>query len=289
MRSVRVGQPDDDEKTRLVLDLIDDQVTIKERMGGDTDWFSVRLSRPIKEASVDTTKLYIPPGTVVVLDAGHGGTDPGAQRGDVQEKEITMGIVSKLKRLLEERGAKVILTRADDTFVSLEDRVRITNSLNPTLFLSVHINAMESANDIHGIETYYQTEQSKSLADAVHERLVAGLDAPDRAIRKARFYVIKNTPVPAVLAEVGFISNKEERDKLISSDYQAKVGEALEQGVMLYLDKRLALQGPGKISKPNDQIPPKNSVSSVGTIKATSKSKNARIAHNQHYSEDETR
>src|ERR1700733_3874113 len=65
VRSVRVGQPDDDEKTRLVLDLIDDQVTIKERMGGDTDWFSVRLSRPIKEASVDTTKLYIPPGTVV--------------------------------------------------------------------------------------------------------------------------------------------------------------------------------------------------------------------------------
>jgi N-acetylmuramoyl-L-alanine amidase len=290
VRSVRVGQPEDEEKTRLVLDLIDEQVTIKERMGGDSDWFSVRLSRQAKEPAIETANLHMPPGTVIVLDAGHGGSDPGAQRGDVQEKEITMGIVAKLKRMLEERGARVVLTRGDDSFVSLEDRVRITNGLNPTLFLSVHINAMESANDIHGIETYYQTEQSKSLADAIHERLIAGLEAPDRAIRKARFYVIKNTPVPAVLAEVGFISNKEERDKLISSDYQAKVGEALEQGVMLYLDRRLALTAPARISKPNDTpVPPKNSISSVGTNKGTSKSKNARIAHNQHDSEDETR
>ena len=169
--------------------------------------------------------------------------------------------------------------------------MRITNSLNPTLFLSVHINAMESANDIHGIETYYQTDQSKLLADAIHERLVAGLEAPDRAIRKARFYVIKNTPVPAVLAEVGFISNKEERDKLISSDYQAKVAEALEQGVMLYLDKRIAAKGPGKISNLNEPAPARNSGSSLGTNKATDKSNNVRIAtgQNQNHTEDETR
>jgi hypothetical protein len=111
---------------------------------------------------------------------------------------------------------------------------------------------MESASDIHGIETYYQTEQSKALADFIHESLVTQLDAPDRSVRRARFYVIKNTPVPAVLAEVGFISNKEERDKLISSDYQKKIAEALDAGVMLYLDRKLTLN---KVDKSGSSLP----------------------------------
>ncbi|MBX9685051.1 MAG: N-acetylmuramoyl-L-alanine amidase, partial [Candidatus Obscuribacterales bacterium] len=79
------------------------------------------------------------------------------------------------------------------------------------------------------------TEQSRALAGKIHEQLVQNLQVPDRNVRKARFYVVNHTEYPAILAEVGFISNKDERDKLISSDYQAKIAESLAQGVILFL------------------------------------------------------
>jgi N-acetylmuramoyl-L-alanine amidase len=185
-----------------------------------------------------STKSSLPlEGVSLVLDAGHGGSDPGAQRGDVQEKEMTLGIVNQLKQRLESNGAFVTMTRSDDTAVSLEDRVKVTNSVMPKAFVSVHINAMENRNDIKGIETYFQTEQSRPLAEAIHNSLFTSLGVPDRGIRKARFYVINHTSVPAILAEVGYISNKDEREKLISSDYQSKVADALAQGVILYVSK----------------------------------------------------
>lgn len=234
LKSIRVGAPESG-KTRLVLDLSGLETSVREMIDGNS--ISLIVDRQ-KVAALPAVGNFNASGLTVMLDAGHGGSDPGAQRGDIQEKEITLGIVKQLKRVLESRGARVLLTRQDDTFVSLEDRVSLTNSAGPTVFLSVHINALESTSDIHGIETYYQTEQSRALADSVHNSLVTNLQAPDRSVRKARFYVINHTPVPAVLAEVGFISNKDERTKLISSDYQQQVAEALAQGVMLYAKSR---------------------------------------------------
>jgi N-acetylmuramoyl-L-alanine amidase len=287
VRSIRIGQPDDDHKTRLVLDLTDTPVSVKEEIADSSSRLGLTLvggdqidtKAPVAAAAEilpmpsNFSHLRIPRDTLIVLDAGHGGTDPGAQRGEVQEKEITMEIIDKLKRVLEAKGARVVLTRSDDTFVSLEDRVRITNNTDPTLFLSVHINAMESASDIHGIETYYQTEQSRLLADAVHECLISGLAAPDRSVRKARFYVIKNTPVPAILAEVGFISNHDERDKLISSDYQMKIAEALEHGVILYLDRKIALKKSNTYTKTTENLPSDNgTTATAGTNQSSSRS-----------------
>jgi N-acetylmuramoyl-L-alanine amidase len=176
-------------------------------------------------------------GLTVVLDPGHGGSDPGAQREGVQEKQITLAIVNTLKKFLEEEGIKVLLTRSDDNFVSLEDRVKIANDVEPDLFLSVHINALQNDPDVHGVETYYKTPQSRVLAESIHDSLVGYLGIPDRLVRKARFYVINHTSVPAVLAEVGFISSEQERERLISSDYQDRVAAALEHGVILYLAK----------------------------------------------------
>jgi N-acetylmuramoyl-L-alanine amidase len=293
IRSVRVGQPDDPSRTRLVIDLINEPVAIKEQVQRDASTLTIRLSRSLEAVTREATQVPVPGGTTIVLDAGHGGSDPGAQRGDVQEKQITLDIIERLRKRLEARGFHVTLTRSDDTFVSLEDRVRITNSLQPTLFLSVHINAMETANDIHGIETYYQTDQSRALADAIHENLVTRLDAPDRAVRKARFYVINHTPVPAVLAEVGFISNRDERDKLISSDYQSKVASALEQGVMLYLDKQLARTQPDNIRTSDrgySAVSAGNaSNTTAGTTRSYGKSNNPSIAQRRTQFEDAAR
>src|SRR5690606_20257400 len=99
-------------------------------------------------------------------------------------------IVKETERLLKQSGVKVTLTRDSDSTVTLAERVEITNKKSPDLFLSVHINSLQSTSDIHGIETYYQTPQSKALAQAIHDSLVTGLEAPDRKIRTARFYVI---------------------------------------------------------------------------------------------------
>ena len=247
IKGIRVGNPDGAPSTnRIVLDLVKDEPALVEDANSRRTSLSFTLQSVAPEIATPAVPKRIA-GCRVVLDAGHGGTDPGAQRGDVQEKEITLQIVDKLKRDLEARGVKVSLTRADDTYVSLEDRVRITNGLQPDAFVSVHINSLETNNGTHGIETYFQTDKSKNLAQLIHGSLVKELGAPDRSIRKARFYVINHTPVPAILAEVGFISNKDERDKLISSDYQRQIASALTDGVMLYLAENkpsTAVMGP---------------------------------------------
>jgi N-acetylmuramoyl-L-alanine amidase len=238
VRGFRFGSPQGQpEITRVVVDLVDDNVVVNEAQEAEI------LSLQLQRSTTTTARPGIDPRQIrcdglIVLDAGHGGSDPGAQRGDVQEKELTMQIVAKLRKQLEARGLRVRLTRADDTYISLEDRVKITNATQPDAFVSVHINSLETNNQINGVETYYQNEQSKDLAQLIHNSLVSGLGVPDRSVRKARFYVINHTPVPAVLAEVGFISNKDERDKLVSSDYQKQIAASLADGVMLFLSER---------------------------------------------------
>ncbi len=274
VRSIRVGIPNADNGVgRLVLEL-EEGVNVDELFHSGSTYMTMTLSKGLSgggggvssSTSIAAGPIVVPRApdeTVIVLDAGHGGSDPGAQRADVNEKDVTMAIINKLKKVLEGKGARVVLTRADDTFISLEERVRITNQVNPNLFLSVHINSLQSTSDIHGIETYYQTDRSLPLANRVHESLVTGLAAPDRSVRRARFYVINHTPVPAILAEVGYITNKTERDRLISSDYQHKIANALARGVMLYLQdankgtdalakkhpSQLATSGSAKVAK----------------------------------------
>lgn len=235
--SIRVGAPDTGTSTgRLVLDLASPDVTVIPSDPGKPNVVAFTIG-----TSQNSLAGLVPrSGSTIVLDAGHGGTDTGAQRGSVQEKELTLSIARATQKVLQSRGIKVIMTRDSDTFISLQDRVNITNSVNPDMFLSVHINAMESTNTIYGIETYYQNAVSQALASSIHESLTADLEAPDRRIRKARFVVINRTEVPAVLAEVGFISNKAERDKLVSADYQEKIANALAKGAILFLNQQAA-------------------------------------------------
>lgn len=231
VKTIRLGSPDG-ACGRIVLDLNSEETQVCERCD-ENGLLIIDVAKELPTVFNPTAQL--PGGSVFVIDAGHGGSDPGAQRGDIQEKEITLAICEKLRKLLRRQGARVVMTRSDDTFVSLEERVRITNETAPSAFVSVHINSLESNNSITGIETYYLHPQSKPLAESIHSSLVGKLAVPDRNVRTARFYVVNHTPYPAILAEVGFISNKDERDKLISSDYQQKIAEALAQGVIVYV------------------------------------------------------
>ena len=174
---------------------------------------------------------------VILVDAGHGGKDPGAVSGKLFEKEAALNMALMLKKNLEKCGAKVIMTREKDTYVSLKDRVSISNFENADLFISIHLNSSEKSN-INGIETHWYTTHSKALAEAVHNEMVANIKANDRGLFKSMLYVINHTEAHSILVETGFISNNEERDELFKKDRQEATAKSIADGIVKYFEKR---------------------------------------------------
>lgn len=176
-------------------------------------------------------------GRVIVLDPGHGGYDPGAMRNNVMEKNITMSIAKLIERNLKAQGATVIMTRTDDKFVSLEDRVILSNNKKPDIFVSVHINSSENAT-AHGIETHYFKDDSLELAKSIHQAMTTEIEETNRGILKSRFYVIRHTNQPSVLLELGFISNDDERNLLLLPQQQEKFAKAIADGINNYFENK---------------------------------------------------
>src|SRR6266478_9785291 len=148
--------------------------------------------------------------TAVVIDAGHGGYDYGGIPGQrIPEKEMTLDVAQRLKGLLTASGYHVVMTRDSDVFVPLATRVAIANSYQNAIFVCIHFN---SANRIGagGIETYFYSRDSLSLASAVHYFVAGGAPSPHRGVRRRGFYVLRKTNVPAVLVECGFLTNPTE-------------------------------------------------------------------------------
>ncbi|HBG49857.1 MAG TPA: hypothetical protein DDW90_10235 [Cyanobacteria bacterium UBA9971] len=170
----------------------------------------------------------------VVLDAGHGGQEPGAIRAGNYEKNITIDITQRVKTYLKQSGINVIMTREEDETVSLKQRAAITNTEDPDAFVSIHVNSSENSG-VRGLETYYFTPQSKALAQSVHAKLVNYINSTDRGIRTARFYVIRNTAVPAILAEVGYLSNDSERYSILTEERKNATAKAIAEGILNYL------------------------------------------------------
>lgn len=172
---------------------------------------------------------------VIVIDPGHGGSDPGATRAKTEEKTLTLDIAEFVVRELKNHGAEVYMTRCDDTFVSLSDRVEYSNAKHPDLFVSIHINASENEN-VHGIETHYYKDDSLELAKYIHKSIMSGINENNRGVLKSRFYVIRHTNTPAVLLELGFISNEQERELLKDKQRQKKMAELITEGIINYLN-----------------------------------------------------
>ncbi|MBQ4114004.1 N-acetylmuramoyl-L-alanine amidase [bacterium] len=188
----------------------------------------VKSEKPIKRSSTKPK---------VVLDAGHGGTDYGAIREGVNEKDITLDVTQKVDLILRSKGYKTSLVRNDDTFVSLEDRVAFSEAESPELFVSIHVNSAVSS-DPNGIETHYYHDYSKNLAEIIHKHMVKNLSSSnDRGLFKSKFYVINHTTVPAILCEIGFLSNDSERIELVSESRKQKTAKAIAEGIIEYLKK----------------------------------------------------
>ncbi|WDH81179.1 N-acetylmuramoyl-L-alanine amidase family protein [Paenibacillus urinalis] len=179
-----------------------------------------------------------PPATkkkTVVIDAGHGDQDPGAIGVTGKyEKNFTLTMALKIEQLLKkEPGINVITTRDDDTFLELSERVKIANNAKADVFLSIHANAGPAS--ATGSETYYNRSNSKSLANTVHKYMVQAAGLRDRGVKTGNFAVIRDTTMPAILLEVGFLSNKNDEAALFNTTFQNRVAEGVVKGIKEYL------------------------------------------------------
>ena len=173
----------------------------------------------------------------IVLDAGHGGTDYGAIREGINEKDITLDITQRVDAILRSKGYRVSLVRSDDSYVSLEDRAAFNESEGPEIFVSIHVNSAVS-NDPNGIETHWYHDNSKELAEIIHKHMTREIKANDRGLFKSKFYVINHTVAPAVLCEIGFLSNATERNELVTEARKQKTAKAIAEGIIEYLKGR---------------------------------------------------
>ena len=172
----------------------------------------------------------------VVIDAGHGGSDCGAIRNNINEKDITLDISKRVQKLLEKKGYEVAMTRTDDTYVSLQDRVDFSEIFNPDIFVSIHVNSSNSETP-SGLETHYYKDNSLTLAKYLHASMINNINSKDRGLFKSKFYVINHTTAPAVLVEIGFISNPNERAQLVIESRKNATAKAIAEGIDDYFKK----------------------------------------------------
>lgn len=176
----------------------------------------------------------------IVIDPGHGGRDPGAIGiGGLREKDVVSSIAYEVASILEQSGFRVILTRADDRELDLDPRVQIAESAGADLFVSIHANAISLERpDVNGLETYYYQSGSR-LAQVIHQSILRALNMPDRGVRQARFYVIRNTSMPAVLVETGFVTGAQDAQNFNNPTWRQQMSRAIASGILQYVQQEL--------------------------------------------------
>lgn len=167
----------------------------------------------------------------ICIDAGHGGKDPGACAGGIREKDIALAMALKIGALLTD--CEVVYTRTEDVYVGLSERARIANRAKADLFVSVHCNSAPSAS-VNGMEVYVHTTRSAAstrAAHAIYDRLLSASGLRGRGVKVNDYAVLRETAMPAVLVELGFISSSDDRSKLVSDEWQYEAAEAIAQGI----------------------------------------------------------
>lgn len=207
------------------------------------DSYKVFSSKPATSITMSLMKEKLKDSKIsnlIILDPGHGGFDPGAiGPSGLEEKDVNLAITLLAAEILQREGYNVMLTRKDDRFISLKERVEMANRMEALLFVSIHAN---SANTTYseGIETFIapnKVASSQLLANALQRNLLKELKRNDRGIKQEDFYVIKYTDMPAALVEVAFISNPHEESLLSSNLFREKAARAIAQGIIEYMKK----------------------------------------------------
>lgn len=209
---------------------------------------------------------------VIVIDPGHGGADPGAQNSGINEKDINLDISLRLRGVLESRGCTVIMTREVDKdfflpgFVKgrmakraeLNHRIKLASTNNADLFISIHANSFPKRNT-YGMETYYHQKSApgKKLAELIQAQLTTLQEDNRRQAKAGDYYLLNQTNMPAVIVEVGFISNPKERRLLSSDNYRDRIAVAIGAGIEDYFKTfPLGIQNSTSIVAPKEVLPP---------------------------------
>ncbi len=167
----------------------------------------------------------------IVIDAGHGGFDRGGVPGQrISEKDKTLDVALRLRRILAAEGYRVIMTRDTDVFIPLPTRVAIANAYPGASFVSIHFNCATRVG-ANGIETYYYRGDSASLAASIHRNVVSGAPSENRGIRRRGFYVLRRTAIPSVLVECGFLTNPTEGGLALTGNYRQRLAEQIARGI----------------------------------------------------------
>ncbi len=198
------------------------------------------------------------PFDTVVLDAGHGGQDGGGHTLRGFEKDYTLDVINGLKASLEAKGLRVLLTRGDDEYLSLEHRAELANAVPNAVFVSVHFNSGEA--EASGVEVYAMTPRgaastsdnrtaldqlqqmpgndfdsaSLALANCVHHAVLGDLGVADRGVKRARFAVLRLTHAPAILVEGGFMTSGNDSRQITDPVWREKLAESIAVGVRGY-------------------------------------------------------
>ena len=177
----------------------------------------------------------------VIIDPGHGGADPGAIGiGGIRESDIVLEVSKLVKELLSDKGVKVMLTRKNEVELDLPPRVSFANKMGADIFVSIHANASRGKRrDINGLETFYfRGWRGRLLAKRIQKQILrVSPGSPDRGVKQGRFYVIKNTNMPAALVEIGFLTGRLDARRLEKAAHRKRIAYAISKGILEYLSK----------------------------------------------------
>lgn len=288
VQAIRIGQHD--KYTRVAIDTAEmekysvsmssDKKTITFKItGGNGDGLSTTVpsatvsptSKPAATTSPTTKDIEYNSKKIVVLDAGHGGSDPGAisylmtdeemkayyaalettdpilatmkpgSGGKVNEKDIALSVTKKVKENLEANGITVIMTRSGDTYPTLDERPALANAKGAVIFVSIHLNSTTaSVTAAKGIEVYYSTQNnddelgvtSKELAEEILDCVIDSTDAKSRGVKSGNLLVNRKCMMPSALIELGFLNNPEELELLVTDKYQDKLAAGIARGII---------------------------------------------------------
>jgi len=205
---------------------------------------TANASPPASPAPSPTAR-YVPTNPkLIAIDPGHGGSDPGAVRASLQEKNICLDIARRLRDILVARGWQVVMTRSDDRDVyapndsahdELQARDDVANSRGARLLVSIHVNSYVNSGP-HGVATYYYKASDLSLAQSVSRRIASELDINNNGVIKDKLYVVNHAAMPAALVETAYISNPDDFSLLQSASWRQKMAQAIADGIVDYTE-----------------------------------------------------
>lgn len=218
-----------------------------ERVEYDLEPIDAGVAKAKPAPKTDNTKVVGDrlKGVRIVIDAGHGGRDPGGIGHGVHEKDVVLPVALELQKLCKAQGAIVMMTRTKDTYPTLDERVSLANRNKADLFISIHANIAPNNESAEGFETFYNavSDSGRRFSQAIVSEMEKVTDSPNRGAKKdpRGLRVLEKTKMTATLIELGFLSNAEEANRLTQSTYQKSMAKAIFEGICNHVKNKAVI------------------------------------------------